>query len=401
MTEQPTATARRRKPPKVRGIYEKVKGSGVWWVSYRDCAGRRRREKAGTRGMALALLDRRRDERRRGVKLPETIRRKAVTVGTLLGMAAEHVRAHYSTQRLAAKGSGIATDSRYPALLAEFGSLAASALTPQRIEQGLSKLAAEREWSTATVNCHQAFLSLAYRLGLANGKVQANPARLVRRRQPDNARVRYLTPEEETRLRAVIRADWPGHEPELDLALHTGLRMSNQYGLRWADIDWERSQAIIGRAKNGRPHYARLNSAAVQALLRLKAMAGDSEWVIVNADTAKSRYKGQPRRRPRNWFEAAVAKAAIPDFTWHCLRHTFASRLIMAGVDLRTVQELMGHRTIQMTCRYAHLSPAHEAGAVEQLVGFAGVQSGTRSGTGDFGEPEAQPAISTRVPPVQ
>ncbi len=49
--------------------------------------------------------------------------------------------------------------------------------------------------------------------------------------------------------------------------------------------------------------------------------------------------------------------AGIAKFTWHCLRHTFASRLIMAGVDLRTVQELMGHKTIQMTCRYAHLGP--------------------------------------------
>ena len=59
--------------------------------------------------------------------------------------------------------------------------------------------------------------------------------------------------------------------------------------------------------------------------------------------------------------------AGLKDFTWHCLRHTFASRLVMAGVDLRTVQELMGHKTIQMTVRYAHLAPKHQLAAVQRL----------------------------------
>ncbi len=76
----PAGTKARRAPAKVRGLFERPAGSGIWWVRYRDAAGRLHREKAGTRGMALALLDKRRDERRRGVKLPETLRRKAVTV---------------------------------------------------------------------------------------------------------------------------------------------------------------------------------------------------------------------------------------------------------------------------------------------------------------------------------
>jgi site-specific recombinase XerD len=81
----------------------------------------------------------------------------------------------------------------------------------------------------------------------------------------------------------------------------------------------------------------------------------------------------------RHWVEDAVAEAGIrkvPDqrgteqpFTWHCLRHTFASRLVMKGVDLRTVQELMGQRGIQMTMRYVHLAPEHLKNAVDLLVG--------------------------------
>ena len=70
----------------------------------------------------------------------------------------------------------------------------------------------------------------------------------------------------------------------------------------------------------------------------------------------------------KHWFDPSVAHAGLRDFTWYCLRHTFASRLVMRGVDLRTVAELMGHKTIQMTMRYAHLAPAHALAAVERLV---------------------------------
>jgi integrase len=76
----------------------------------------------------------------------------------------------------------------------------------------------------------------------------------------------------------------------------------------------------------------------------------------------------EPLTEYKHWFEPAVTEAGLEDFTWYCLRHTFASRLAMAGVDLRTSADLMGHQTIQMTMRYAHLAPAHQRSAVEQLV---------------------------------
>lgn len=87
---------------------------------------------------------------------------------------------------------------------------------------------------------------------------------------------------------------------------------------------------------------------------------------------------------PREWFNPAVKAAGLNAFTWHCLRHNFASRLVMAGVDLRTVQELMGHKTIQMTVRYAHLAPKHQLAAVQRLCDTGAVQkapSDTRTDT--------------------
>ncbi|MDR3750752.1 MAG: site-specific integrase, partial [Terracidiphilus sp.] len=72
-------------------------------------------------------------------------------------------------------------------------------------------------------------------------------------------------------------------------------------------------------------------------------------------------------RNPRKWFATALEQAGIEGVTWHTLRHTFASRLVMGGVDLKTVQELMGHKTIAMTARYAHLAPTHKLKALQTL----------------------------------
>jgi hypothetical protein len=76
-----------------------------------------------------------------------------------------------------------------------------------------------------------------------------------------------------------------------------------------------------------------------------------------------------PLKGNKHWFEDAVEKAGIKDFTWHCLRHTFGSWLAARGVDLRKIQELMGHKDIKMTVRYTHLSQPDLLAAVEQLDG--------------------------------
>ena len=80
----------------------------------------------------------------------------------------------------------------------------------------------------------------------------------------------------------------------------------------------------------------------------LKDKRGDGTGPVIRG------LEGEPLAGSRYWFEPALPKAKVRNFSWHCLRHTFASRLVMAGVDLRTVQELMGHKSIEMTVRYSH-----------------------------------------------
>jgi integrase len=142
--------------------------------------------------------------------------------------------------------------------------------------------------------------------------------------------------------------------------------MSEQYSLKWSQIDLERRQMYLPRTKNGDPRDVPLNGTALSALERLREES-DGSLVFPNAES------------PRGWFLAAVERAGLKDYTWHCNSHTFASRLVMAGVDLHTVGELLGHRTAQMTKRYAHLSVNHKQAAVERI---SAVQGAIKTATG-------------------
>jgi len=145
------------------------------------------------------------------------------------------------------------------------------------------------------------------------------------------------------------------------LALYTGLRLSEMYGLNWPDVDLARRQVLIRRGKNGESRYAWLSSAALGALARLRKRSDGNGPVIRNL-------QGEPLAGPRYWWDKAIRKAGIGDFHWHDLRHTFASRLAMAGQGLRAIQEALGHKSIAMTVRYSHLAQDFMLDVVEKLV---------------------------------
>jgi len=135
------------------------------------------------------------------------------------------------------------------------------------------------------------------------------------------------------------------------------MRASEQFTLRWEQIDWEHHILALPRTKNGKLRHIPLNACAVDAVRILKERHSErnpySPWVFLNEAGGKS-------RSYREWFEAALTDSGVRDYSWHCNRHTFASRLVMAGVDLRTVGELLGHRAQNMTWRYSHLAPSHQ-----------------------------------------
>jgi len=98
-------------------------------------------------------------------------------------------------------------------------------------------------------------------------------------------------------------------------------------------------------------------------------------------------------KEPQRWFEPALKDAKVANFSWHCLGHTFASRLVMAGVDIRTVQELLGYKTIGMPVRYSHLAPKHTLAGVERLDALTEAPTDTTTDTGVFEQPIAQAMV--------
>jgi len=341
---------------KLRGVFEKDPGSGVWWIQYFDSKGKRHREKIGTRSNAQSLVELRRTQRLEGRKLPKP-RTRLLTFGELTEAALAYTlgTANHSTNL-----------SRMKRLVAEFGNCAAEEITPEQIEAWLTS---HVEWTLATRNRYLALIKLVYRLAERAQKIKYNPARLVRQKKENNARIRFLSDSEEAALRAVIKQE---QMPEFEIGLHTGMRRSEQYGrrgMRWEFADLKNRIITIPKSKHGDVRYIPMNSRviAIMSLLKDSGQGGDG-YVFA-------------RKSPRSWFERARKAAGIRDFNWHDLRHTFCSRLVMAGVDLRTVQELAGHKNIAMTCRYAHLAPGHQHTAIEKLVTFS---TATTSATGEI-----------------
>jgi integrase len=246
-----------------------------------------------------------------------------------------------------------------------FGDRPATSIRPYEIADWLDSLGR----APATVNRYKVTLSSIYRYGKQRDKVQVNPAREVAQQKLNNGIVRYLKPDEEKRLRAVLQkavdACGPQNEQrrkrlqhriyELDVALGTGMRKGEQYGLRWSDIDFERRVITLRDTKNGSSRTVPMIDDVVSAFRQLKKLSLER----------KDRAIDRPNAAPddvvfgigdnKKWWEAALKDAKIKAFRWHDLRHTFCSRLAQAGVSLKVIQEAAGHKTIQMSARYAHM----------------------------------------------
>jgi len=148
----------------------------------------------------------------------------------------------------------------------------------------------------------------------------------------------------------------------ITVLLQTGLRKGEFLGLRWKDVDLKAGMLTIPRSKNGEIRHVPLTSTVRAIIGNLPRPLNGTALVFPNSEC----------RRDLRWVEkivpAAVADAKIEDFRFHDLRHTFASRLAMEGVDLLTIKELGGWKTLSMVQRYAHLSPGHRQTAIERLA---------------------------------
>ncbi len=346
----------------VRGIYERVKGSGVWWIRWTDSGGHKRREKIGRYSDATVLLAKRKTEKLQQIKLPENFRKKPLPLSTLISDAIA-----YST----ASNGGRSTHElklKFALIESTFGTRQAISITKSEIVAWLQSEAEKRNWKPGTVNRYQAAFSLIFRVAIDNEKLTVNSAARIRRKREDNGRIRFLSIKEEQRLRKTLQDHYSFYLPAFLISIHSGMRASEQWSTEWEDVDFKTEVLTIRQTKNGpngptRRHVP-MNAIMVRCFQQLLSRRTTEKFVFLNSN-------GKQLRGHRDWFGEALNRSRIAGYHWHDNRHTFCSRLVMAGVDIRTVAALAGHATIQMTMRYAHLSPDHNRAAVDKLMQYS------------------------------
>ena len=242
--------------------------------------------------------------------------------------------------------------------------------------------------SPATVTRNMMALSGVLARAAKLGKISDNPAHRVERTRIDRTpKVRYLNAGEERRLRAalderdremqVALESWnrSRHErkqpplpplphfgdhltPAVLVSINTGMRRGELLALRWSNVDLKGKQITIegSTAKSQQTRHIPLNDEATEVLRKWKEQTSHGDRVF-QIDTGFKTAWG-----------ALMERAKIEKFRWHDLRHHFASRLVQAGVPLNTVRELLGHSSMAMTLRYAHLAPDQKREAVAKLV---------------------------------
>lgn len=175
--------------------------------------------------------------------------------------------------------------------------------------------------------------------------------------------VRYLSSDERERLIVALKGNTKGMYTIVMLAMHTGLRRNAIFSLKWEDVNLEERniRLLAISAKSRKISYIPINDTALRVLSEWKELSPKSDFVFPSPVT------GEKLNNVKKSWATILKEANIENFRFHDLRHDFASRLVMRGVDLNTVRELMTHSDIRMTLKYAHLAPEKTVSAVKLL----------------------------------
>ncbi|MBE9528525.1 MAG: site-specific integrase, partial [Proteobacteria bacterium] len=253
-------------------------------------------------------------------------------------------------------------------LCAFFGSYRLREVTPPLIVDYKAKRRKDGV-KPSTIERELCLMKRAFNLAVREWEwVDKNPNHRVSKERYNNTIDRWLSFEEEKRL---LRAcpDWL--QLIVIFALNTGMRQGEILDLRWSYVDLSRRTATVMRSKNGERRTLPLNEQALE-VLRAKGKVRHLKNDYVFASQTGTRVI---KRNLARAFSQAREKAVVEEFRFHDLRHTFATRLAHAGVDLYTVAKLLGHKDIRMTQRYAHHSVESLRSGVDVLDRSVTIQS--------------------------
>ena len=239
-----------------------------------------------------------------------------------------------------------------PALIAQYRDILAKSPSPRG-----------KTHSPATVNRYLAVLSHLFTMMIKEwGWIDDNPLRKVTKPKEPRGRVRFLSNEERVRfLEECKKSESQYLYAAVVLALSTGGRRMEILGLTWKDIDFDRGVITLHETKNGERRVLPLTGHALELIQQLTKVRHVKCNLV---------FPGKDLKKPvdlRTPFENALKRAEISDFRWHDLRHSCASYLAMNHASLAEIAEILGHKTLQMVKRYAHLSEAHTSKVVARM----------------------------------
>jgi integrase len=246
-------------------------------------------------------------------------------------------------------------------LIDYFGSKTVQQINSWHIEQYKSKRQKDitrfgKPPAKATINRELAFLKTMFSKAVKWKITNINPVKDIKLFKENNANLRILSNEEFYKL---YESANDFLKPILLVAINTGMRRSEIFNLKWQDINYEQEYICVIDSKNNESRIIPMNPVLKDTINNLHKIP-DSEYVFSQSD-------GMPIKSIKTFFWSALKSSGINHCRFHDLRHSFASRLVMAGVDIVTVQELMGHKSIIMTRRYSHPTPEHKKQAVNRL----------------------------------
>lgn len=327
--------------------------SGNWAIRYMHKGRRIQEVVAPTKQLAEAILCKRlasiAENKHLDVKKEQKIKFK------------DFAQTYINSHAIPNKRSWETTDKHYlKKLVPVFGEKYLHEITPIMIEK--YKLDRRKDVSVAYINRELACLKCMFNKAILWEMAVENPVRKVKLYKENNTRLRYLEREEIDKL---LKNCSPGLRGIVLVAVNTGMRKAELQNLKWSDCNFQQSYVTLYHTKNGEKRIIPMNQTVKEALMSIRRHP-ESTYIFYGSDGLPYNF--------RNSFDSAVKRSGIINFHFHDLRHTFASQLVMAGVDLNTVRELLGHHSLEMTLRYAHLSPDHKNRAVAALVGKIGTK---------------------------
>jgi len=241
--------------------------------------------------------------------------------------------------------------------VAQFGSILLSDITTNLIRD---KLKPHRSKSPATYNRYKATLSALFKFAIIQNDyvdddqyyIVCNPCDEVRALPENNQRVRYLTDDEKVRLLKSANEIGGKFRIKLLLALTTGMRKGELDQLRWGDLDFERGLAELHDTKNGSPRHTPIPNTVMTEVKKYREVGNGLLFPSIADSEKKFDYRKQ-------WLRC-LKLAGITDFRWHDMRHDTASTLARDGRTLKEIAEILGHKSLASTNRYAHLCTEHK-----------------------------------------